>query len=461
MKFLGLEISFGKKKDLSQIYGRYGSGGGGWYPIIEEPFTGAWQRNMSVRADSVTAYHAVFACITLIASDIKKLRIKTIKSAGDNVWLEINSSPKTAVLSSPNQYQNSKQFMESWILSKLLKGNTYILKSRDARGVVNRLWVLDPCRVKPLVSDSGEIFYELQDDNLSGRVRTVTVPASDVIHDRMNCFYHPLCGISPLYAAWLAATQGLSIQQESVRFFDNKAVPGGILSAPSRISEETVKLLKDQWQENYGGANRGKIAVLGDGLKFEAMAVTARETQMLEQANATGRWVCEAFHVPPWKIGLEPMPSPSNPQAANVEYYSSCLQSYIEDAEECLDKGLELTATIGVEFDTEGLLRMDTLTQISALEKAQQAGLISPNEGRAKLGYGPAKGGDSPMVQQQYFSLEALAERDAAKPFAKPAAPAPAAPAATAEDNGNAKDFGTRLTKQILRRADRLDRPAA
>jgi hypothetical protein len=38
---------------------------------------------------------------------------------------------------------------------------------------------------------------------------------------------------------------------------------------------------------------------------------------------------------------------------------------------------------------------------------------MSPDEGRAKIGYGPVPGGKYPYMQQQNFSLEALAKRDA------------------------------------------------
>ena len=46
---------------------------------------------------------------------------------------------------------------------------------------------------------------------------------------------------------------------------------------------------------------------------------------------------------------------------------------------------------------------------------------------------GPKRGGDSPMMQQQQFSLEALAERDENKPFSKPDAPTAPTPATPAE----------------------------
>ena len=63
------------------------------------------------------------------------------------------------------------------------------------------------------------------------------------------------------------------------------------------------------------------------------------------------------------------------------------------------------------------------------------AGIKSPNESRRRFDLTPAKGGESPYLQQQNFSLAALAKRDAqADPFAPntPAAPPASAPAPAA-----------------------------
>jgi phage portal protein BeeE len=47
-------------------------------------------------------------------------------------------------------------------------GNTYVLKERDARGVVTALYLLHPRLVTVLVADDGSVYYELFRDNLSG-----------------------------------------------------------------------------------------------------------------------------------------------------------------------------------------------------------------------------------------------------------------------------------------------------
>jgi HK97 family phage portal protein len=406
---------------------------GGWWPIVKESFMGAWQQNVEVKLDSVLSNHAVFSCQTLIASDISKLRIKLVAKDSDGIWTEATNPAYSPVLRKPNDWQNRIQFMESWVLSKLQRGNAYVLKQRDGRGVVAKLHVLDPGLVQPLVAEDGSVFYELNVDKLTGVAERVIVPAREIIHDRFNCFFHPLIGLSPIFAGGLAAMQGLAVQNDSTVFFQNGARPGGVLTAPGAITEETAKRLKEYWDANFSGKNSGKVAVLGDGLKYEAMRAKATDSQLIEQLKWSGEVVCSTYHVPPYKIGLGPMPTANNVQSLNVEYYSQCLQVLIEAIELCLDEGLGMVENLGTELDTENLLRMDSVTQMEMLDKAR--GIMSPNEQRKRLELKPKAGGDSPMLQQQNFSLEALAKRDAqADPFGTAPSPAPE-PAEPANDN--------------------------
>lgn len=415
----------------------------GWFPLIRESFAGAWQQNVEVSFESVLSFSADFACRTLIASDISKLPINLVQYTADDIYEETQNAAYSPVLRKPNHYQNRMQFLESWMLSKLQNGNTYILKRRDNRNVVNALYVLDPRRVTVLVSESGDVFYRLDTDQISGVMEfTITVPASEIIHDRFNCFFHPLVGLSPIFASGLAATQGLAIQNASTRFFQNGSNPGGILVAPGAIADETAARLKTYWEENFSGRNRGKIAVLGDGLKFEQMSVKANDSQLIEQLKWSSEVVCSTYHVPPYKIGVGQLPSFNNVQALNVEYYSQCLQVLIEAVELCLTEGLGMSDPISVKLGVENLLRMDSVSLMETLDKGTE--YYTPNEGRKRLNLKPVEGGDSVLRQEQNFSLEALAKRDAQQdPFASgssASAPAPAAtdtPAPDSADNDN------------------------
>lgn len=169
-----------------------------------------------------------------------------------------------------------------------------------------------------------------------------------------------------------------------------------------------------------------EIAVLGDNLKFEKISMTSEEAQLIDQLKWTSEVVCSTFHVPAFKIGLGAMPTYQNAEVLNQIYYSDCLQSLIEQYEACMDEGLGLGRIngrdIGVELDLDGLLRMDTQTQIKTLTEAVNGSILTIDEARAKMDRKKVPGGSSIWMQQQNYSLEALAERDANSPFAAPAA---------------------------------------
>lgn len=401
----------------------------GYSNVIREPSTGAWQRNQEISVDTVTAQHAVYACITRVANDFGKLRPRLTELTDDGVRVEVLNPAYSPVLRKPNRYQNYIQFKEWWAMSKLLRGNTYALKQRDSRGVVVALYILDPDRVQPLVADDGSIFYALGQDNLTGLTgASVTVPASEIIHDRMNCLFHPLVGMSPLFASGLAAQQGLNIQNDASTFFQNGSRPGGVLTAPGNISDETALRLKEYFDNNFAGSNRGKVAVLGDDLKFQSLRMTASDAQMIEQLGWTAQVVCSTYHVPPFKVQLGPLPTGMKVSDVNLLYYTDCLQSHIEQFELCLDEGLGLAQRYETNLDVDGLMRMDATMQADILNKYVGGAIMTPNEARQRVNLSHIDGGDSVYLQQQNWSLEALARRDSTE-----TPPGTLTPAAVAE----------------------------
>ena len=418
---------------------------------IQEPFTGAWQRNMDARIDSVLTYYAVYACINLIAGDIGKLTLRLVKKVKENVYVEVEPPEGVAylpVLRLQNRYQTRQQFMESWMVSKLTAGNTYVLKERNEANIVEALHVLHPALVRPMISElDGSIWYQLGTDYLAGtglientqieNNRNILVPESEIIHDRFPPLGgHRLCGVPPITACAMAAIQGINIQLSSQKLFANGAKPSGILTTPGFIKAETAKRYKDEWETNYSGNNIGKVAVLGDGLKYEPIMMSASDAQLISQLKMTAEMVCTAFGVPPHKISIGQMPNYNNIEALDQNYYSGCLQKLIEAIEACLDKGLGLEKTgnpYQTEMNIKDLLKMDTPTKIRTYSEAVK-GILTTNEVREELGYDEVKGGNAVLTQQQNYSIEAIAKRDAKDdPFAsgktpaqiKPPAPAP------------------------------------
>src|SRR5262249_53044631 len=162
-----------------------------------------------------------------------------------------------------------------------------------------QLRILDPNRVRPMVNESGDVFYELQRDNLTGlQEPAILVPASEIIHDRWNTLYHPLVGLSPIYAAGINALAGLRTEQNSARLFANGAQPSGILTAPGRISEETADRLKSYFQDTFTGSGAGGTAVVGDGLEYRPLTMTAVDAQVIETLKWSDSTIAAVFGVP-------------------------------------------------------------------------------------------------------------------------------------------------------------------
>mgnify|MGYP001350144540 CR=1 FL=1 len=456
MRVFGLDITRARRP-LAPVAAPAGTMGGGWFAAVREPYQGAWQENAPpITPSTALSYFAVYGCVTLIATDIGKLHLRLVEEAEDGVWSETENPAYSPVLRKPNRYQTIVKFVEQWITSKLIAGNAYVLKARHDNGVVASLYVLDPSRVTPLIAPDGSVYYQLKHDDLVGLPTSLAgqdliVPAREIIHDPMVTLFHPLCGVSPLYACGLAAQQGLTIQTKSEQFFRGGSHPGGVLTAPGEIGQEQADRIKKYWEENFSGANIGRVAVVGKGLKYEAMTVSAADAQLIEQLNWTAKQVCTCYHVPPALLDLDDTPT-TDVESLWLKYHAQCLQSLLASFETSLDEGLELRPRLGTEFDIDDLIWMVTATKTKAAAEAIGAGALSPDEARRKwFGLGSVKGGDTPYMQQQNFSLAALAERDQDKPFAKPAPAAPQLPPAEEDDDEveDEKSFLATLTKHL------------
>lgn len=432
-----------KEKALQQPASR-----GGWMSLISEPFAGAWQRNLEIKPTTVLSFHAVFTCISLIASDISKMPLRLMRRDSNGIWKENNNGTSARIYRRPNAFQNRMQFFECWLNSKLCHGNTVVLKIRNTRGDITELRILDWNKVTPLVADDGSVFYQINPDNMTGVDASVTVPAREVIHDRFNCLFHPLIGLSPIYAAGLAAMQGHHIQENSAHFFRNGSKPSGVIEVPGTITDENARKLKANWDTGYTGENAGKTGLLSNGAKYNPISMSADDAKVVEQLQMSEKIVCSTFHVPAYKAGVGDLPSYDNIEALEQQYYSQCLQTLIESIELLLDEAFELEDDAGTEFDVSALLRMDSERRIKTLGEGVKNTILTPNEARRSENLPPVTGGDELYLQQQNFSLGALARRDASDdPFGKKSA----APQPVSDEGKALSDAEQAAAKAMLR----------
>lgn len=424
MKLFGLEIKRAEKALNPVTDWRHG------WRVISESYAGAWQKNDDLKVGDLTCYPTLYACLSAISQDIGKLPFQLMQKTADGVYEEVENPAYSPVLRKPNGYQNPAQFRQSWVLSLLIDGNTFVLKQRDNRGVVTSLYVLDPCRVTPLVSESGRVFYQINypsANNLlpEGYAATqLTIPASEIIHDRINPFHHQLLGVPPLCAAALVAGKNLKLVRNSAKFFENGANPGGLISGPAGLTEEDAAALQKYWSENFQGDNTGKVAVIGADLKFTPFGFKSADSQLVEQLKYSDEQICQPFRIKPYKVGISNPPGGWKSDDVNVEYHSDALSPIIENMENLLIEGLGIARPLEVWADTDPLWRMDE-GKLAEVETKLVGGMIkTPDESRRKMNLARTGGGDTLWGQHQDYPLGMLAKRDDLNPVA-PAPPPP------------------------------------
>jgi HK97 family phage portal protein len=408
-------IDIFRRKKVSKELHPVSSWRNGWR-LISEQFSGEWQRNMTEQRGDLLTYPTLYACVFRIASDIGKLPFQLRRSAG-GVWIETTSPAYSPVLRKPNAYQTAGQFREQWMLSKLLHGNAYTLKRRDNRGVVTELYVLDPERVLPMVSDAGSVFYQLRSDKLNTLpedypTERLIVPAFDIIHDRCMTMHNPLIGVPPVAAANWPAVKNAKIMRNATEFFANNAQPGGLLTAPAGMTEEDADAVKKYWQTEFSGPSAGRVAVIGADMKFTPFAMKSIDSQMIEQMRYSDEQICQPFGIPPFKVGIGQVPAGLGVDGLNQLYYSDALQTHIEHMEALLNEGLRVEDPLSVELGLEPLLRMDEAKKADVEVKLVGGKIKTPDEGRARFNLAATGGGDTLWGQNQDYPLGMLADRD-------------------------------------------------
>jgi HK97 family phage portal protein len=388
---------------------------------VHEPFSGAWQMNRECWGPS-GIFSAVYACIAIIAGDFAKLPPRIRRQLGNGATADVPNHPAARVLAAPNLYQTRVDFWGQFMASALFTGNAYVYLARDARGDITSMHILDPRRVRVLMADDGSVFYRIGQERLAELLDTDTIPARDILHHRLLTLTHPLIGITPLYAAGVSAMTGQTIQQNSYAFFANMSRASGVLTAPGKISGELAARLKTEWDQNFKGGQMGRTAVLGEGMKWEPLTISAADAQLIEQLRWSVEDVARCFRVPTYMLTDASKVSFKNTEQLARNYYSQTLQYHIESTECRINQafGLEDGATY-CEFDLSTLLRMELDARMSAYQTGIQSGVLTINEARSREELPPMEGGDEPLIQSQYRPLSMAGEQ-----------PAPAAPAADA-----------------------------
>ena len=196
--------------------------------------------------------------------------------------------------------------------------------------------------------------------------------------------------------------------EHQAKFFENNAVPGSVIECPTNMKPDQMERLRREWEKMHGGSsNAYKTAILAGGLKFNQIAMSAKDAELIETMKFSLTDVANWFNLPPHKLGSDAKSSYNSLEQENQSFLDDCLDNWLVTwEEECWDKLLtenqKKAGNFYVEFNRAALVRADLRTRAEYYAKATGgAAWMSINEIRRRENLNNAEGDlDYDKVQQ-------------------------------------------------------------
>ena len=179
-----------------------------------------------------------------------------------------------------------------------------------------------------------------------------------------------------------AVGMAIATEEYGATFFKNGANPGGVLEHPGVIKD--IQRVKDSWNAAYGGSgNAHRVAVLEEGMKFQAIGIPPEAAQFLQTRKFQISEISRIFRVPPHMVGDLEKSSFSNIEQQSLEFVKYTLDPWVVRWEQAIQQSLILPSEKGslfVKFNVDGLLRGDYKSRMEGYSTARQNGWMSAND---------------------------------------------------------------------------------
>lgn len=368
---------------------------------------------MRVSADSAMRLAAVYACVRILSETMASLPLVLYRQRKDGGKDRVTDHWLYQVLAKrPNRYQNPFEWREMLQGHLALRGNAFCQIITDAHGEITQLVPLHPDRVRMELLDSGEYRYRVR--NQGGQ--EMLLPRGQVWHLR-GLSSDGLFGLSPIELARESLGMALAAQDYGARFFNNDAKPtGGWIEFPGTFKDQEAKrVFRESYQAAQSGANRGKVLVLENGMKFHEVGVTNKDAQFLELRKFQITDIARLFRVPPHMIADLDRATFSNIEQQSLEFVMHTMTPWAERWEASIEADLMLDGDeLEVEFDFANLMRGDAASRSAYYQSGIQNGWLTRNEARVAENLNPIDGLDQPLRPLNMVQEEDAQEVDGA-----------------------------------------------
>ena len=378
-------------------------------------FFGSTPAGKRVNENTAMQMTAVYACVRILSEAIAGLPLHVYRYNDTGGKEKDLRHPLYRLLhDEPNIEMTSFVFRETLMSHLLLWGNAYAQIIRNARGEVTALYPLMPNKMTVDRDEKGNLYYlyerSIEDTAAIGKKSQILLSSSDVLHIP-GLGFDGLVGYSPIAMAKNAIGLAIATEEYGAKFFANGAAPGGVLEHPSTIKDP--QKVKESWNSAFqGSANAHRVAVLEEGMKYQAIGISPEQAQFLETRKFQIDEIARIFRVPPHMVGDLEKSSFSNIEQQSLEFVKYTLDPWVVRWEQAMCRALLSQSEkplVFIKFNVDGLLRGDYASRMTGYATARQNGWMSTNDIREleNLDRIPAElGGDLYLVNGNMTKLQ-------------------------------------------------------
>jgi len=339
-------------------------------------FFGSTTSGKTVNERTAMQTTAVYACVRILAETIASLPLHTYKYMDRGKDKALDHPLYYLLHDEPNPEMTSFVFRETLMSHLLLWGNAYAQIIRDGRGRVVALYPLLPDKITVDRTSNGEIFYQYLKDT-----GTVILRAEEVLHIP-GLGFDGLVGYSPIAMAKNAIGMSIATEEYGAKFFANGANPGGVLEHPGVVKDP--KRVRESWNTVYqGSTNAHRVAVLEEGMKFQAIGIPPEQAQFLETRKFQTEEICRIFRVPPHLVASLDKATFSNIEHQSISFIDNTIIPWVSRIEQSLQRSL-FTETekkiYFIKFNLNARLRGDAASRANFYQTMRQNGIMSAND---------------------------------------------------------------------------------
>lgn len=350
---------------------------------------------VAVNEKTAMQLSAVHGCVRVITSALSILPLHLYRE-GDDGRERDNTHPLRKLLNlQPNPRFTSSAFRKYVGKSNLLRGDGFAEILRGRGNVVAGFLPHHPDDVK--VERQGERlqYYVLDQGKARG------VQQEDMIHVPGLGFNGVRSESVVTHYARNAVGGALAADRHASKFFESGTMQRFAIEQQGKMSPDGINALRQQWVDTYGGSNNSnKPLLLTEGAAIKELSLSAADAQLLETRAFNVEDICRFFGVPPHMVGHTQKSTSwgTGIEQQSIGFVIYCLQPYLVDFEQELNRKLFPNEDRFFEFETGGLLRGDSKAQSEAFRAAlggsNGPGWRTQNEVRKLQNLKPVPGGD-------------------------------------------------------------------